>query len=73
MKVAAKNFSKQNQEQQGGCGNLNQKSIIQEAFFKQEKKKKKRQSNVGHSPPPKIKVFFSVSLSCATQCFCKQK
>lgn len=42
MKVAAKNFSKQNQEQQGGCGNLNQKSIIQEAFFKQEKKKKKR-------------------------------
>lgn len=72
MKVAAKNFSKQNQEQQGGCGNLNQKSIIQEAFFKQEKKKK-RQSTVGHSPPPKIKVFFSVSLSCATQCFCKQK
>lgn len=45
MKVAAKNFSKQNQEQQGGCGNLNQKSIIQEAFFKQEKKKKKEAIN----------------------------
>lgn len=44
MKVAAKNFSKQNQEQQGGCGNLNQKSIIQEAFFKQEKKKKKKEA-----------------------------